>query len=123
MLPQPAVRRDRKRRSCRSERRASRVLGDSPQARAPRARRSSPNRPQPRSAFVCASFSLRVGLDPDGLDDPLAWHARVFARAFHAVTRGGLEQAEDELVAGKIERSLERRPRYLPTLETGTCGR
>ena len=50
------------------------------------------------------------GLDPDGLDDALAGHARLLAGLLHAAAGGRLEQAEDELVAGKVERSAERRP-------------
>src|SRR5205823_4283646 len=75
------------------------------------------------STLVCTWCSLPVGLDPDGLDDALAGHSRPFACALHAATREGLEQAEDELVAGEVERSLEGRARFLPALVTRSRGR
>ena len=62
-------------------------------------------------------------LYPDGLDHALARHARALACTLHAVGRGGLEQAEDEFVAGQVERSLEGCERPLPGVVIGARSR
>src|SRR5207244_2802820 len=80
---------------------------------------------RPRSACLSASASLvpslLVGLDPDGLDHALAGHARPLARPLHARARRGLEQAEDELVPGEVERSPEGRLPF-PGFTSGPSG-
>ena len=90
-----------------------------------------------RMGAIAATSSVRVILyltmvivgllsargDPDGLDDALAGHARVLARALDGRTRGGVEQAEDELVAGEVERSPEGRLWPLPGVVPGLHGR
>jgi hypothetical protein len=61
-----------------------------------------------------------MGRDPDGLDDALTRHARALAGALHRGGRRGLEEAENELVAGEVERSAEARLGSLPGFASGS---
>src|SRR6266511_5159658 len=69
----------------------------------------APNRETPLSGSACLRASFPVGCDPHRPDDALAGHACALTRVLDGGGRGGVEQAEHELVARQVERSPEDR--------------